>query len=505
MRGQRAPSWARATPWAPERRTAPTYYCLQRAGPRPTRLAASAGASLEALLLSPATASAHVISERYQAPLPLLAYVAGAALAVAMSFVFVNLRGRSRLPGTAGRIIRVAPVVQLLLRAIGLLAWLWIMGQAFLGGVDESADVAGLFLWVYGWVGIALLSALVGPIWSWLDPFSTLHIVLSGTARRLRLVGDEDEARPSPAGWGIWPAITGFVAVVWLELVGNAGGGRTLALLLLAYTLITLAGMSWFGREEWRRHGEIFSVWFRLLGRLAPLALAGPPEAGRIVRRPFGAGLFERRSSLAEVVLVTLGTAAIIFDGLSQTDIYAALFGRLDLPGLPPALINTLVMAGFFALVLAVVLGAARGLGSAAVGAGLLPVAVGYLVAHYFVTLLVDGQRILLALNDPLLQGTDLLPFPWSAWQPTLFIPTSLVWAIQLAAVVGGHVVGAWAGHAALDRAARRTSTVRQVTLAGLMVVLTSVTLWSLGQAVITEPAAAPAAGSTGPRAAPPP
>ena len=499
MPGRRAGRWARATRWAPDSGCArpvgqlATLSSVKRRHVWPRLLAALIGSSL-ALLLAPASSSAHIITERYQAPLPLLAYVAGAALAVAMSFLFVGLRGRSSLPeGRSTRPGRVPVGLQWTLRIIGLLGWTVIMAQAFLGGVDETADAAGLFLWVYGWVGVALGSALVGPVWSWLDPFSTLHMLLGAAARRLRLVGDEAEPRPYPGRWGIWPAVAGFAVVLWLELVAQASGGRTLALLLLAYTLITLAGMSWFGRDEWRRHGEVFSVWFGLLGRLAPFALAGRPEEGRLERRPFAAGLFDRPWSRAELVLLTLGTAAIIFDGLSQTQIYFDLFGRVDLLGQGPPLINTLVMAVFFAAVLALVLGVARGLGTSAVGAGLLPVAIGYLVAHYFVTLIVEGQRIILVLNDPLLQGSDLLPFPWSAFEPTLFLPAALVWGIQLAAVVGGHVVGAWAGHAALDKAEGEATTRHQLTLAGLMVLLTSVTLWSLGQAVLQEPAEAAA------------
>jgi hypothetical protein len=452
-------------------------------------LPAAMAAAAVAALVVPAAASAHIITERYQAPLPLFAYVAGAALAVAMSFLFVGLRGRSGVPAAENeRTTTVPGALQWSLRILGLAGWLWIMAQAFLGGIDETADVAGLFLWIYGWVGVALVSALIGPAWSWLDPFSTMHMILGGAARRLRLVGEEPRVSPYPARWGIWPAIIGFVVVLWLELVAHLSGGRTLALLLLAYTLITLAGMSWFGRDQWRRHGEIFSVWFGLLGRLAPFALAGRPEDGRIVRRPFAAGLFDRPWPVSELVLLALGTAAIIFDGLSQTQFYFDLFGRLDVLGQGPTLINSIAMAAFFGLVLALVLGVARGLGKDAVGAGLLPVAVGYLIAHYFVTLIVEGQRIILAINDPLLQGAELLPFPWSAFEPVLFLPTSLVWGLQLAAVVGGHVVGAWAGHAALDRSEGQATTAHQLILAAMMVLLTTVTLWSLGQAVIAEP-----------------
>jgi len=464
-------------------------------------LALPVTAALALVALSPANVAAHQIGERYQAPLPLIAYVIGAAIAVAISFAFVILRNpaasETRHPGS-----RTVPGwLRVGLHAIGLLAWLWIVVQALSGG-SSSADVASLFLWVYGWVGLALVSALIGPLWSWLDPFSTLHMIVTAAGRRIGLGSDEGEPAEYPARWGIWPAVIGFALVVWLELVARVEGGRTLGLLLIGYTFVTLAAMSYFGRDEWRRHGEIFSVWFGLLGRLAPFELAGQPEAGRVRRQPLGGGLLGNgqpgsgppgsgplRSgplssgwSVAHVVLVSLGTGAIILDGLSQTQLYFDLFGQ------PPPIVGTVIAVLFMGLLVALVLGVASRLGLAAVGAGLLPVAVGYLIAHYFTFLLVDGQRILHALNDPLQRGDNLLPFDLGFFEPALFLPTAIVWSIQLAAVVGGHVVGAWAGHSTLVATGGRAEPLRQLPLAALMVLFTSVTLWSLGQAVIAEP-----------------
>ena len=73
------------------------------------------------------------------------------------------------------------------------------------------------------------------------------------------------------------------------------------------------------------------------------------------------------------------------------------------------------------------------------------------------------------------------------------FLPPGLVWTIQLAAVVGGHMLGAWGGHvvaaaeapAGLDARALR---LRQLPLAVVMVGLTTLTLWSLGQAIVVSP-----------------
>ena len=130
-------------------------------------------------------------------------------------------------------------------------------------------------------------------------------------------------------------------------------------------------------------------------------------------------------------------------------------------------------------------------IGIAAVGAGLVPIATGYIAGHYLTFLLIDGQKILIALGDPFLQGWNLggLAFftPNSAW-----LPPGLVWAVQLTAIVGGHMLGAVAGHAAAaqDLAARSSSTLRslrlrQLPLAVFMVALTATTLWSLGQSIV--------------------
>ncbi len=56
------------------------------------------------------------------------------------------------------------------------------MLQTIAGG-SSDAEVASLLLWVFGWVGLAFISALLGPVWAWLDPFSTLHDVVAAVVR----------------------------------------------------------------------------------------------------------------------------------------------------------------------------------------------------------------------------------------------------------------------------------------------------------------------------------
>lgn len=465
------------------------------------RVSATFCLAVGAALVAPPVVAAHQLTgSRFASPLPLGAYLAGAAIAVAVSFAVVFLRGGAPAPDRiepAGRTLRVPGPVRGLLTATGLVGWAWVVAQAAILGGTTEGDVASLFLWVYGWVGLALVTALVGPAWAWLDPFDSLHRILAGALRRLGVEGAAPAAYPERLGR--WPAVLGFAVFVWLELaVPATRGGRALGLVLVGYTVLTLVAMAQFGRETWRRNGEVFSVWFAAIGRLAPLAIVGDPattgERPRRVRvRRLAAGLLDDGGGVATLVLIAFATAGILFDGLAQTQAFYDVFG------VPTLLEKTLLLGGWLTAIAGLAVLVGRVVGVPALVAGLIPIAVGYLIAHYLTYLLFDGQRIVLAVTDPLGLGWNLLGI--DEFEPeTDWLPGAIVWTIQFLAVVGGHAVGAWAGHAvavrsALGRAGLLTAAaahevrLRQVPLALLMVGLTAITLWSLGQTVVGEAA----------------
>jgi hypothetical protein len=478
------------------------------------RLGRGVTLGLALLVLLPATASAHQLTGRYESPLPLAAYLGGAAIAVALSFAIVILRTRGASPATAApgpaRNVAVPRTLRLVLRAVGLVTYLWIVVQGFVGGVSSDADVGSLFLWTYGWVAIPLLSAFVAPVWEWLDPFATLHDLGAAALRRLNVRPWRTAAWP--ARLDRWPAVGALVVIVWLELVyTSARGGRVLTLAVLLYTAWTLLMMAQFGRDTWRRRGEAFTVWFGTLNRVAPLAPADE-HATVLRRRPLGTGLLEGEWGTTDLALVAVGTASILFDGLSQTQPW------FDLFGVPSLAAGTVQLLLFLAAIAALVLLVARVVGVRAMAAGLVPIALGYLIAHYFTALAFDGQRIINVASDPFNVGWDL--FGGATFEPNeTYIPYGVVWAIELIAVVGGHIAGAVLGHraavtpaaaavAATGRAAKGTARatssrgtgatrapaatgpfadvrMRQVPLAVLMIFLTTLTLWSLGQNLV--------------------
>ena len=484
------------------------------------RLTRPAGAAIGVALVAalPAVALAHGMSPVYQSPLPLAVYLVGAAVTVALSFLFVLARDMRAPEIPPDRVVRVPAWVRMPLRVIGLGAWLWIMAQGIAGGSSNGA-VAPLFLWIYGWVGIAMASAFLGPVWEWVDPFATLHDILAAVLHALGMHGWSISELPPVLR--VWPAAIGLAFFVWLELVPTVSSA-TLTVVLAGYTALTLALMAQFGRDQWRAQGETFTVWFRTLNRLAVYGVvpaettANPDELDAldpdavdprvVARRPFATALLTARWTPALVVLISFGVASIIFDGISQTVAFASVFGA---PGLVP---KTLLLLAWLGIVAAAALWVGRTVSWGAIGAGLLPIAVGYLVAHYLTYLLIGGQGIVVAVSDPLQQGWDL--FGTAFFQPDgSWLPAGLVWTLQLAAVVGGHMLGAWAGHVTAQRdaealanakpprdmrhrklpatpAPKRNVRRREIPLAIVMVALTTITLWSLGQAIVVEKAA---------------
>ena len=445
-------------------------------------IARAAAAGVLLALLIPGVALGHTLNAAYTSRLPLAVYLAGAAITVALSFAFVILRDvRVEIPEVTDPGGFPPAWLRYGLRAIGLFAWVWIMAQGIVGG-SSSANVATLFLWVYGWVGLALVSAFLFPIWHWIDPFSTLYDIGAWVVRRLGITPWEPSEYPERLGR--WPAVIGFAFFIWLELGLDQGEPSTLFIVLAGYTALTLAMMAQFGRDAWRANAETFTVWFRLLNRLAPLALAD--EDGRVRRRSFAAGVLEVDWTVAEVTMVALGVVSILFDGLSQTQIYYDLFGFTEVP------LKTVLLFAFLGIVVGAALVLVRLLGTNPSGAGLLPIAVGYLIAHYLTYLLISGQLIVVAVSDPFQRGWNI--FGTLFYEPSsTWLPPGLVWTLQLAAVVGGHMVGAWAGHAAAvadtpPGTPIRKVRLRQLPLAIVMVALTTLTLWSLGQDLVITP-----------------
>lgn len=401
---------------------------------------------------------AHGVGGRTDLPVPFWLALYGAGIAVVLSFAALGAlwptprlrhdRGRP-LPGPLAAVLG-SPVTRWVLRLL-VLAWtLVLLAAAFAGGGDESSNPLPWFLFVVFWVGIVPLSLLLGPVWRVVSPIRTLHTLVS------RLSGsDPDEGlRELPERLGYWPAAVGMAAFVWVELVLPTNADpRLLGVLLVGYGAVHLVGAAVYG-ARWFERAEAFEVYSTLIGRLAPIGrLPGGPLAWR---NPL-AGLsgVVPGPGLVTFVVVLLGSTA--FDGVTRSQWWGDFVGEsTGWSGVPKA---TLGLVGCCVVVAVTYVLATRASGRPA-GAdpgplpgafvhSVVPIAVGYAVAHYFTLLLFEGQQALRLASDPFGRGADWFGTADHQLDFTIVSPTAIAY-VQIGGIVLGHVLGVIAAH---DRA----------------------------------------------------
>jgi hypothetical protein len=448
---------------------------------------------------------AHGIGGVRDLPVPETYFFWTAAIVLVVSFVLLGALWRRPLlaehaagrplPAALGGVLLSKPL-RVVLQAFCVALLALTLATALFGTTTELLNFAPTFVYVIFWLGIPLLSMLLGNVWRVLSPW---RAIADATVWLLERGGKE--ARPVlewTGRWGRYPAAGALFAFVALELAHpRPAFPRTLAIAVALYTYWALAGMVVYGREQWTRNGEGFAVVFELLGRIAPFAVR---EGSVVVRWPFtGLSGPERVPGTLLVIAVMLGSTS--FDGFSRTTTWQDKLAevRADVAGSSQRvqdLVTTLVnIAGLALFVGAVVvtyllaMWAARALVRAPRSLvpdfllPLVPIAAAYLVAHYFSLFVIQGQFIVTIASDPFGKGWDI--FGTRDFAPNLAVvsPTT-VWYVQVVALVVGHVAGLAIAH---DRAValfedRRAALRSQYPMLALMVLYTVGGLWVLSR-----------------------
>ncbi len=442
-------------------------------------------------------AHAHTLATPYDLPIPFSLYVYTCAVTLLLTFAvlaFVPAApiGQEHASRPVIRLGRVLPLVgqagAVALLGLTIAAGLW-------GTPSPVANIAPTLFWVGMMLGLTVVTAVLGDVFQIVNPWRALL--------RLLHVGGQPLLR-YPAALASWPAFTCYLALSWLELMAPPRPSL-LAWALLAYAGLTAAGAALFGRDAWFRHAELFGVFFRISGMLAPIAYARDTACKdgqwHARTRPLLAGtLAHRPHHLSQLLFVLFMLAGTTYDGVWQTSFWAGLYWRnlmawfhplwgddmaraqaLLAPGYVIYQRGGLIAAPFVYLaVYMMVMGVMRVVTGGRLTTralalrfafSLVPIALAYMLAHSWTLLLTVLPVIPFLLTDPFGAGWNLLGLPRLSAEPAP-LDMGQAWHIEVALILLGHIASVYLAHAIAQRtfAARHHVWLSELPLLTLMV-----------------------------------
>ena len=394
----------------------------------------------------------HGIASRHDLPLPFSFVVVGAGAALVVSFVILVLAWRRpRFPTlhgiSLGGLTRLLDrsLVRVVARVVIIATYAW-AAMALALGPDLLTNPIFGFVYVWMWVGLVPTSLLFGRWWRATNPLRTIHAALCA-------VGGTDPGQGLvrlPRRIGVWPAAVGLFGFAWLELVQPDRTTLTvLRVWALAWLVIMVLGAIVFGRR-WIGAADPFEAYASTVAQLSPLRRVG--DQLRLVNPLAGLTHWRAPPGATAVVAVLLGSTA--YDSFANTSWWIR---TVQASTASPVLWST---GGLLVMIMIVLLSfsaAARAMGRYSDGpaaayprlmaGSLVPILIGYAVAHYATLLIVEGQRTAIRWSDPLGRGWNVFGSAEMGVNAGLFDHPTLIAVIQLSAILVGHIVGIVCAH----------------------------------------------------------
>jgi hypothetical protein len=418
---------------------------------------------------------AHALLAKQDLPIPAWLFAWGASIVLIVSFFALSAAWRKPrfeqqhwrpLGAWLSRALLGWPI-QVLCGAVGV----FLLGVAVYAGLEgtEAPDrnFAITFLFVTAWFGLPFVSALLGDVFRPFNPWRALGRAAGGGFRAI--AGQRSAHLAYPQRLGRWPAAIGLLAFVWLEVVYGSSGGVAVGLdpdvaatAALLYSAYALAMMALFGVEEWCDRGEIFSVYFGMFSRLGAFGV----EDGRLGRRRLLSASTSWATIPGSAAVVIASIASTSFDGAQE----GAFKGAIESVGewlidrgvdviASLRITDTIFMLLVFAGVGLVYALGVRGMRTvpgapslAKLRTGfahtLIPIALAYLVAHYFSLVFFQEQaQFTYLLSDPLGTATTDLFGTASGGIDFNALSSNAIWYVQVGALIVGHVLGLTLAH----------------------------------------------------------
>jgi hypothetical protein len=448
-------------------------------------------------LFSPALASAHSFGKLYNLPVPFWMYQWGASLTLIASFLVIGFffdakvnkesvgKGITWMSWVASPRIRSI----LIFGSVGVL--LLSIASGLIGVNSSYTNINMNLFWIIFLLGFTYLCAFVGNIFDTINPWKTI----------VRWIGmsDWEGVISYPARLGYYPALLFYFGLIWFELMGQPTP-LTLSVVLLQYTFFNIVGVLLIGSVAWFKYVEFFSVFFRIVGMMSPFSVK---DKSILIQAPFSKLFESRAENFSLVLFVIFMLASTAFDGVKEIGSWMRIYWQYLDGAFRPILgswsfsvfqtiglilVPIIFLALYFVFVYLAKIFAQSKHSTRDLflefAFPLVPIALAYNIAHYFTLIFTEGPHLIRLISDPFGLGKNY--FGTGGVYPNIVIDTKIIWHVQVAVILLGHIVGVYLAHMVSLRVfkGRKQVLLSQIPMLLLMVAYTTAGLWILSQPI---------------------
>ena len=383
--------------------------------------------------------------------------------------------------------IKAIEDLKILISCISLIFLITLIIFGYIGSRDPLANPLSLFIWSVWFMVMPVIQIIFGNVWAFLNPWYGFGRLFFKNKILFKL--DQN--------YSLVFSSVGFLLFSLFMLVDIAPDDPDrLANIVTIYLLVNFIFMKIFG-VDWLKNGECFTSFYRLLSKLSWIWI----KEGKIYVGFFGSQLKEINTfPPMSVLFLSIILATLSFDGLNETFLWFKIINvnPLEFYGRSSVVLENSSGLIFFAILLFLIFSITIFLGHKFINEkvtfkniiginsiALLPIALAYHIAHYLTSFLVNIQYSYKVASDPLNNGMDLLNLGDFNVTTSFFntIETvKLIWFIQAAAIVIGHVIAVLLAHSICEGYLKTKSSIliSQFPISIFMIGYTFLGLWIL-------------------------
>jgi len=377
--------------------------------------------------------------------------------------------------------------LKILISCISLIFLITLIIFGYIGSRDPLANPLSLFIWSVWFMVMPVIQIIFGNVWAFLNPWYGFGRLFFKNKILFKL--DQN--------YSLVFSSVGFLLFSLFMLVDIAPDDPDrLANIVTIYLLVNFIFMKIFG-VDWLKNGECFTSFYRLLSKLSWIWI----KEGKIYVGFFGSQLKDINTfPPMSVLFLSIILATLSFDGLNETFLWFKIINvnPLEFYGRSSVVLENSSGLIFFAILLFLIFSITIFLGHKFINEkvtfkkiiginsiALLPIALAYHIAHYLTSFLVNIQYSYKVASDPLNNGMDLLNLGDFNVTTSFFntIETvKLIWFIQAAAIVIGHVIAVLLAHSICEGYLKTKSSIliSQFPISIFMIGYTFLGLWIL-------------------------